>query len=156
MEELFLVLREIQAYLPTENSPSKMQWSEKALQILMNKNIKQPLASPLATCSRGPHTIKLSGHPPSFLSIVKYSRLMRSHRMKTRQLMRGTTRNSCQITPIQGTESASGAFPAVIIIAITGLNSPSLYSPPSSTLKSTSWARRYGLCPGRCPHKLKS
>ena len=25
VEELFLVLREIQAYLPTENSPSKMQ-----------------------------------------------------------------------------------------------------------------------------------
>ena len=156
MEELFLVLREIQAYLPTEKNTSKMQWSEKALQILMNKNIKQPLASPLATCSGVPHTIKLSGQSPSFLSIVRYSRLMRSHRMKTRRLRRGTTRDSCQITPIQGTESASWACPTVIIIAITGLNSPSLSSPPSSTLKSTSWARRYGLCPGRCPHKLKS
>lgn len=38
---------------------------EKALQLLMNKNIKQPLASQLAKCPGAPCTTKLSGQRAS-------------------------------------------------------------------------------------------
>jgi hypothetical protein len=55
--------------------------------VVIAKNIKQPLASPLASCPEAICTINLVGQSPPFLSIARWLITMRSNRMKTTQLM---------------------------------------------------------------------
>ena len=109
MEELFLIL--IKGYrhiFKLKPIPTKKDWIGKAIQVL----IKQPLASRWAPFPGTPYPRKLSGKPPSFLSIVRCSSSMRRHRINTRQQMWENKKQPCpQIPPMQETDPASGTFP---------------------------------------------
>ena len=131
-----------------------MDHIQKKPKVMRSKSIKKLLASPLTTCPGAPCIVNLSVQPPSILSIAGGSSSIRTQRIMKRQLEsennkephsdssptgnRPRYRNICQQT--------------LFIIARTGLNSPSLPSPPSSMPNPTSAAME-GVCAYRAALK---
>ena len=122
---------------------------------MMTKNIKKLLASPLTTCPGAPCILKLSVQPPSILSIAGGSSSIRSQRITKRQLESENNKEP------HSDSSPTGNRPryrnisqqTLFIIARTGLNSPSLPSPPSSMPNPTNAANGRGLCLQGCPYR---
>ena len=143
----------IQACIPAGSLPGKHGLYSKDTKGYDEQKHQKAISKPTENLPWVSCILKVSGQPPSILSIAGGSSSIRTQRIMKRQLESENNKEP------HSDSSPTGNRPryrnisqqTLFIIARTGLNSPSLPSPPSSKPNPTNAANGRGLCLQGCP-----
>ena len=140
--------------MPTSGSlPGKHGLYSKDAKVYDEQKDQKAISKPTENLPWVSCILKVSGQPPSILSMARAFSTTRSQRItKMQQMVKNNKEtHSDSSTSWNQTRFRNISHHTLFIIARTGLNSPSLPSPPSLKPNPTNAASGRGMCLQGCP-----